>query len=177
MIESRISPEDDGTGGGYGKFPGLTVSEIAGRLQMYVEEGEGRSARGILRLLREQTEARGQLGVQRVIAGLSIAATIALALFRAVVAEDQKRTINHYLAVAAGVSVLFIIGAASIQKTASRSERQLREIRRMSLEALDQLVAKPEFVSRGLEREHVAALETLKKTDPVAYARVSSALN
>ena len=177
MIESQLDEIIDGTGGGYGKYPGLTVAEVAERLRFLVEEGQGRSARAILRIVHEQTEARGGLGTQRVLATLAGLATLALAIARGFVSREVQSSMNLYLGVSAAVTLLFVVGAASIHRATVRGEAQVREIRRLALIALDQLVAKEGFETKPLEREHLAALTTLRKSDPAAYARVSSRLS
>lgn len=176
MIESQLSEEVDGTGGGYGKYPGLSVAQVAERFRFLAEEGEGRSVRAILRIVHEQTEARGHLGTQRLLAVLSGSATFALGVIR-LLSADPPFMLNVYLGVTAVVTVLFTIGAVSIGKVSKRNDAQLREIRRLALLTLDILISKPGFVARPLEREHVAALDSMKKIDPVGWARVREALS
>lgn len=177
MIESRLDEATDGTGGGYGKYTGLTVVQIAERFRFLVDEGHGRSARAILRMVHEQTEARGGLGTQRILAVLASLGTLTLLVIRAFTESESRSSINLYLAVSAGVTLLFLAGAASVHRATVRGEAQVREIRRLALIALDGLVAKEGFEVKSLEREHVAALATLKKSDPEAWARVSSRLS
>ena len=177
MIESRLDEATDGTGGGYGKYPGLTVAQVAERFRFLVEEGQGRSARAILRIVHEQTEARGGLGTQRLLAGLAALVTLGLAVARGFLPSASHSSLNLYLGVSAGLTLLFLVGAASVHRATVRGEAQVREIRRLALVALDELVAKKGFEAKSLEREHVAALATLRKSDPAAFERVRSALH
>ncbi len=175
MIQSQLSEEVDGSGGGYGKYPGLSVAQVAERFRFLAEEGEGRSVRAILRIVHEQTEARGHLGTQRLLAILSGSAALGLGIIR-LVSANPPFMLNVYFGVTAVVTVLFTIGAVSIGKVAKRNEAQLREIRRLALLSLELLISKPGFVARPLEREHVAALDSMRKTDPAGWGRVREAL-
>lgn len=175
MIESELAEEFEGAGGGYGKYPGLTVAQIAERFRFLAKEGEGRSARAVLRIVHEQTEARGNLGTQRILAVLSGLTTLGLGTIR-VLSSDPPRMLNVYLGVTATVTVLFTIGAVSIGKTAKRNHMQLREIRRLALLTLEILTSRSDFIPRALEREHVAAFDSLKKTDLAGWERVKGVL-
>ncbi|RYG26253.1 hypothetical protein EON82_04020 [bacterium] len=176
MIESRLDEATDGTGGGYGKYAGLTVAQVAERFRFLVEEGQGRSARAILRIVHEQTEARGGLGTQRILAILAGLVTLGILVAKGVVPPDQRSRLDLYLYVTAGVTLLFVFGAVSVHRATVRGEAQVREIRRLALLSLDQIVQKPGFNAKELEREHVAALATLKKSDPAAWERVRTTL-
>lgn len=177
MIESRLDPILDGTGGGYGKYAGLTVAQIAERFRYLVEEGQGRSARAILRMVHEQTEARGSLGTQRYL--VVIAATIAtgLVLFRLVVADEARSKLDAPIMAAVGATVLFGVGAVSVHRATVRAEAQVREIHRLALASLDILVSRPDFRPKGLEREHESALRLLKRVDPSVWAVVKRSLS
>jgi hypothetical protein len=127
-------------------------------------------------MVHEQTEARGGLGTQRILAGLAALATLTLAIIRGFVASDARSSLNLYLGVSAGITLLFLFGALSVHRATVRGQAQVREIRRLALIALDQLVARKGFEVKPLEREHLAALATLKKSDPAAWGRVRNAL-
>lgn len=176
MIESRLDAATDGTGGGYGKYAGLTVAQIAERFRQLVDEGQGRSARAILRMVHEQTEARGALGTQRLLFAIGLALTLGLLAFRAVVGEAQSDKLTNLIIATAGITVLFGVGAASVHRATVRAQAQVSEIRRLALTALDALVSKPGFVTKELEREHRASLDTLRKVDREAWERVSTGL-
>lgn len=176
MIESRLDDATDGTGGGYGKYAGLTVAQIAERFRFLAEEGQARSARAILRIVHEQTEARGGLGSQRLLAAIGLGATLALAAFRSVVATESRRTIDIALAAAGAVTLLFFVGAATVHRATVRGESQVREIRRLALLALDSFVSKEGFVPKPLEREHLRSLDELRKADGEAWGRVARGL-
>ncbi len=176
MIESRLHPAVDGSGGGYGRYPGLTTVEIAERFRFLVEEGQGRSARAILRLVHEQTEARGRLNTQWLMVGIGATITVVLALFRLVAALETRDGLLRLALVAASITLLFAVGAGSMHRTTRRAEAQVREIRRMALLALDLLTTREGFVSKTLEREHLASLNDLRRSDPEAWTRVFQAL-
>ena len=175
MIESRLDPLTDGTGGGYGNYPGLNVAEIAGRFRVLAAEGHDRSARAILRIVHEQTAARGTLGAQRLLAILSLVVTLVLLGLRlGATSEASRAKLGLYLAAAGVATILFGIGAASVERTARRNAAQIREIRRLALLALERVVETEGFVAKPLEREHRRSLGEMRRGDPTAWERVAS---
>ncbi len=176
MIESRLDPLIDGTGGGYGNYPGLTVVQIADRFRTLAEEGHNRSARAILRIVHEQTSARGTLGAQRYLAVFGLMTTLVLAVLRTVTTEPNRGKLNLYLAVSALMTVLFVAGAATIERTVRRNTAQVREIRRLALLALERVVEAPGFKPKALEREHLRSLDEMRKVDPERWERARSGL-
>ena len=165
MIESRLAPADDGTGGGYGNYPGLTVAQIADRFRHLAEEGGSRSARAVLRLVHEQVAARGTLGVQRLLVVLGAAIMAVLAAAYALGPESLRPKLRLYLAAAALVTGLFSVGALSVRRAAARNAAQVREIRRLALLALERIVDAPGFAPKPLEREHLRALDEARRVD------------
>ncbi len=177
MIESRLDPLTDGNGGGYGNYPGLSVEQIADRFRTLAEEGHNRSARAILRIVHEQTMARGTLGIQRMLAAIGLACTLALGVARFVVASEKAQAkITLYLGASALATALFVAGSVSVHRTAKRNKAQVAEIRRLALLALARVVETPGFVPKPLEREHLRSLNELKKADPAAWRQVSARL-
>lgn len=176
MIESRLDEATDGTGGGYGNYPGLTVADIATRFRRLGEEGHPRSVRGILRIVHEQTAARTALGVQRLLVGLGASTIVALALLRAVASPETQGQLTLYLGLSVGVTILFGAGALSVERTARRNAAQLREIRRLALVALEKVVETPGFVPKSLEREHLTALKGLRSADRELWSKVARTL-
>lgn len=166
----------DGTGGGYGNYPGLTVAEVAARFRTLAEEGHARSVRAILRIVHEQTSARGQLGAPRLVAGLALLAMVVLGSLHFVVAEEGRRKIDEYLLASTIVAVLFGVGAASMRRTERRAKAQVAEIRRLALLALERVVFAPGFQAKPLEREHLRSLNELRKTNPEAWGHIAEAL-
>lgn len=178
MIESQLDPLTDGTGGGYGNYPGLTVAGIAERFRHLADEGHNRSARAILRIVHEQTAARGTLVAQRYLAGFGLSATTTLVVFRLLASTDALRAkLNLYLGATAAVTVLLVGGAVSVHRTTVRNDAQVREIRRLALLALTQVIEAPGFRPKPLEREHLKSLGELKGVDRGTWERVASALS
>ena len=173
MIESRLDAATDGTGGGYGRYPGLTVEAIAERFRFLVEEGQGRSVRAVLRIAYEQTEARGTIGSQRVAVGIAAFVTLALLVARLFVSSEMQGQVTIYPGASAAMTLLFALGAATVHRPAKRGEAQVREIRRLALMALDALTAKEGFDAPTLEREHIASLRALRGVDRATWERVS----
>ena len=176
MIESRLDAATDGTGGGYGKYPGLTVEAVAERFRFLAEEGQGRSARAILRIVHEQTEARGRLGSQRLVVALSAGVAAVLFVLRLVVSPETRDQFTTPLDVALGATALFGLGAATLHRTTVRGEAQVREIRRLALVALGLLTQREGFVPKPLEREHRASLGDLRRVDRETWTRVNKIL-
>ena len=177
VIESRLEPADEGTGGGYGNYPGLTVFQVADRFRHLAEEGHNRSARAVLRIVHEQTAARGTLAVQPILAGLAALASVVLFVAYRVVPEADRHRVAIYLGAALVSTLLLSAGALSIRRTARRNARQVREIRRLALLALSRIVEAPGFRPKLLEREHLRSLNEMRKTDPEVWERVVKALS
>ena len=175
MIESRLDALNDDTGGGYGRYPGLTVAQTAERFRYLVDEGQGRSARAILRIAREQIDARGTLSSHRWVLAFFVLMTLVLLVARFVVPSEMRPQITVFLEGGTALSLLFAVSVASLHRTTRRGEAQVREIRRLALLALDRLVARDDFPAVGLEREHAAAFQELRKVDPKVWARVDAA--
>lgn len=173
MIESRLDPIADGTGEGYGNYPGLTVAQIAGRFRHLAEEGHNRSARAILRIVHEQTAARGALSTQRYLLAFGLVATAVLATVRVIAPEEDHRKLNLYLGAAIAVTAIFALSAASVHRTTRRNAAQVREIRRLALLALERVVETPGFKPKPLEREHLRALNEMRKVDPERWQKVN----
>ena len=176
MIESRLDPALDGAGGGYGNYPGLTVEAVANRFRHLAEEGHNRSARAILRIVHEQTSARGSLGAQRYLAAFGLIATAVLLGVRLLAPETIRPKVTVYLAASAIMTVLFVFGAATTHRAAVRSEAQIREIRRLALLALDRVVQADGFAPKPLEREHLRSFGELRKADPASWGKIKAAL-
>lgn len=176
MIQSRLDPVDDGTGGGYGNYPGLTVSQIADRFRRLAEEGHNRSARAVLRIVHEQTAARGTLAVQPILAGLAALASVLLLVAYRLVPEHERHRVAIYLGAALVSTLLLSAGALSIRRAARRNARQVHEIRRLALFALSRIVEAPGFRPKPLEREHLRSLNEMRKVDREAWERVHSRL-
>lgn len=176
MIESRLDPLTDGAGGGYGNYPGLTVAEIAERFRLLAEEGHIRSVRAILRIVHEQISARGTLSVGRIMASLGVLTIAILAIVRTMAAPDQKAHLTLYLGATVATTLLFAVGAATMERTVRRHTAQIREIRRLALLALERVVDAPEFRMKTLEREHRRSLAEMRKVDPERWAKITAAL-
>ena len=174
MIESRLDAATDGTGGGYGRYPGLSVEAVAERFRFLVAEGQSRSVRAVLRIAYEQTEARGTIGSQRVAVGLAASVTLALLVARFFVSPETQGQVTIYLGASAAMTLLFALGAATVHRAARRGEAQVCEIHRLALLALDALASKEGFVAPTLEREHLASLQALRRVDRALWEQVSN---
>ena len=176
MIESRLDPLTDGTGGGYGNYAGLTVAQIAERFRALADEGHNRSARAILRIVHEQTAARGSLGAQRLLVAFGALAVGVLGFVRAFAPLEMRGKVTLYLAVSLGMTALFLLGAVTVERTRARNVAQVREIRRLALFALERVVESPGFKAKPLEREHLRSLGEMRNLDRRLWSRVAHAL-
>ena len=176
MIESQLDPLTDGTGEGYGNYPGLTVAQVADRFRHLAAEGHSRSARAILRIVHEQTAARGALSVQRYLLAFGLIATAALVVLRLIAGEEHHHKLDLYLGAAVVVTAIFAVSAASVNRTARRNAAQVREIRRLALLALERVVEAPGFGAKPLEREHLRALDEMRKVDPDLWKKIARTL-
>ena len=68
-------PKIDGTGSGFGRYQGMTLTDIQRLFDNCVEEPSMRSISAILRITREQLDARGQLGIYPVFTWVAAALT------------------------------------------------------------------------------------------------------
>ena len=176
MIESRLDDATDGSGGGYGSYPGLTVAAIADRFRRIAEEGRPRSVRAVLRIVHEQTAARSALGVQRLLVAFGAISVGVLGILREFADPPTRERLTLYLGMALGVTALFGFGALSVERTHRRNAAQLREIRRLALLTLRTVVDAPGFKAKPLEREHRRAFKETRAADREAWAHVAAAL-
>lgn len=176
MIESRLDPSQDGTGGGYGRYPGMTVAEVAERYRFLVGEGQGRSALAILRIGYEQTDARGTLWVQWVLVAVGVIYTAGCLVYHQLVAPAEQEKALRFAWIGGLLTMVLATGAARVDRARRQGRVQIREIRRLTVEALDQLVAQPNFKARPLEREHLLTLDGLKNVDREAWDRIARTL-
>jgi|GEM_PF-1052428 len=165
MSEERLSAELDGTGGGFGKFAGKSVRELTDLFQQQMSEPNMRSLTAVLRITREQIEARGSLTVFPVICLILGCLTAGLGAGYLLCPEGSKKTVLQVFLGAAIVFVLTMFGWLSNRRQQVASVAQERAIRRLAVETLIRIVDDPQFRPKPLDWSQQQILkELLKKT-------------
>jgi hypothetical protein len=174
MSDERLSPHLDGTGGGFGKYKGMTVREMSEQFERFAEDASMRSFTAVIRISREQVEARGQFGVNRVMLGICAFCTVAV-FTGYVFANDRLRETLIRVGIACiGVTVALGFGLLSSRKHARVAMAQERAIRDVTMDALAKIASNPEFKPKPLDfTQRIYLTEVLKKTkrnDPAVVA-------
>ena len=154
-------PVLDGTGGGFGKHPGLPVREVLAIFDRAAAEPKMRSVRTILRVGREQVEARGSLEV----GGKIAAACFVLAVLAGAVWLLKVPTLADSAPAAGGVAVAIgaamTVGAYSTRHDRKVNLAQIRLLRDGARDALVKIATHPDFVREELDWSERNALEKL----------------
>ncbi len=157
--------ELEGRGSGLGRYQGLTVIEIEALFAACRNDPSMRSVRSVLRITREQLDARGSLGGFPYLAiGLSVIALVALAMVlfgpRELLVTARMALIGFGTTAAAT-----IYGVLNTRHERRANLVQEAEIRRLAADSLQEILAH-EFPRKPLEREHIAILQELIKREP-----------
>ena len=154
-----------GRGGGHGTYDGLTLSEIADRFKQCIQDPGMRSVSAVLRITREQVMARGNLSHYPRIALAFLCLAGVCFLVMPVLPPDLKSAAPK--AAVGLVAMSAILGYGSITSSRDRKAAQVqeREIYRMAVDALEQILVHP-FARKTLTREQVDTLRTLLKQSP-----------
>jgi len=165
MSEERLSPHLDGTGGGFGKHKGMTVRQMSEQFERIVEDVSMRSFTAVIRISREQVEARGQLGVNKyIVIGCAIAAAISFIVAICVPGRIRETMVRGGLA-CAGASVAFGIGVLRTREHTRAALAQERAIRDITVDALVKIASNPTFKPKPLDfTQRIFLQETLKKS-------------
>ena len=163
--------DDDWTGGGYGRYPGLSMSEIRRRFNQCLTDPSPRSISAIFRIAHEQIEARGRLGLNLAAAKVCLALAV-VSLGVAFAMNPESRTIPFEGAgIGAFGVLLFGIGAFRIRHAVRMNINQERQIRQEALAAIETLLNQ-DVDPRPLTREQRDLLrEMLKKEKHAGKAR------
>lgn len=147
-----------------GRYQGWTLEEIRIAFDRCLEDRSMRSVTGILRITREQLDARGSLGSYPYIAAVLIVLSLGVFVLARIVPNlpDTFRMLEIGLPVTA-VAVLYGVWHARHDRRAGVAQE--REIRRMAADALSKL-AEYDFRRKPLEREHVMTLQDLIRREP-----------
>jgi hypothetical protein len=160
-----MQPDLDGTGGGYGKFAGKTVRDLSELFDRASAEPNMRSFSAVLRISREQVEARNSLTSIRLMAALCGGATVVMVVVYFVVPQEVKLSIFKGLLGCIAAFLAFGIGAISTNRASHAALVQERAIRDLALDALVKIAEDPSFVPKELDYQQKRILaEHLKRT-------------
>lgn len=155
-----------GRGGGMGKYQGMTLTEIEASFARCEADPSMRSVNAVLRICREQLEARGSLGSYPWIATIfSGVLVVGLGLQFTVVPEAMQMQGMTVLGALSFMVAALWYGVARVAHDRSAAVVQEAEIRRMAVTSLLRLVEQ-DFVRKPLEREKEQTLRELLRRDP-----------
>jgi hypothetical protein len=165
MSEERLSPELDGTGGGFGKNKGMTVRQMSEQFNQIAADPTMRSFTAVLRISREQVEARGDFGVNQ--KAVIICGTITLIAAGAyALGQGNTKALAMKVAIAGiAVTAAFAAGYAKSRHHARASLAQERAIRDLTVDTLVRIADEPAFKPKPLDfTRRLYLSEILKKT-------------
>ena len=165
MSEDRqwIDPALDGSGGGYGKFKGMTIREMSGVFKQIGAEANMRSVSAILRICHEQLEGRSHLGVASLATKIIGVVTMLLVAGMFFVSEHLRPILIKGTGAAAVLFAGFLSGSLANRRMAKSSIAQERAIGEMAIDVLEQLVDTPGFKAKELDSLQKLTLKKLMK--------------
>ena len=157
--------DSEGRGGGYGKYHGLSIPEIQDLYDKCVSDPSMRSISAVLRVAREQFEARGQLGVYPRLAWMALASVGVLVP----VAVFSAGTLHEFATKGAiGAVCVFFLLLLSVLPTRQarlsnlKQEERIREITTVALREI--LKHNPKL--KALTMEQTTTIKDLLKRVP-----------
>lgn len=154
----------EGRGAGMGRYQGKSLAEIRTTFDRCRQDPSMRSVTAVLRIAREQLDARGSLGSYPYIAaGLAVCTVVSAVAIRAIPnLPEQTKGIDVGFAALTAI-VLFGVWHARHERRAGMAQE--REIRRLAADALMEILDH-DFRRKPLEREHIQTLQDLIKREP-----------
>jgi hypothetical protein len=146
-----LHPDLDGRGGGYGKFQGKTVAEIRELFAKCETDPSMRSVSVVLRVAREQLDARGGLGYYPVYAGCAVAALILSFLLKPILPTTMAAELPKFQVGIGVVSVALIVGVVITGRDRRAGLAQEQAIRIATRETLEKIVKQEAFVRKPLD--------------------------
>jgi hypothetical protein len=131
-----LKPEIEGRGGGFGKFHGLKLAEIQSLFDKCVEEPSMRSISAVLRITREQLDARGQLGIYPLFTWVAAAACAVGVGLRVFGPAGLNEIATKAILGAGIVTALLLASTIPSRSTRRTNVEQERVIRQMAVTAL-----------------------------------------
>lgn len=149
-----MKPEVEGRGGGFGKYQGLTVTEVQALFDTCMQDPSMRSISAVLRITREQLEARGQLGIYPVFACVDLAICAAAAVLRQFGPASLTEIATKAALGTAGVFGLLLISTLPTWRARRTNLAQERAIRDRAVAALVTILeSRPALKPLTIEQE------------------------
>lgn len=147
-----------------GRYQGRSLPEISELFEACVREPSMRSVTAILRITREQLDARGALGSYPYIGAGMAVISAGILLADAFIPGFAEHARMLTIGVPA-VTLMVFAGVWHARHERKAGVAQEKQIRRMAADALVKVIAH-DFRRKPLEREHVLALRDLMKREP-----------
>lgn len=163
MESPLIDPRLDGTGGGFGKYPGFTVKDLNVKFNEFAEQGDFRALSGVLRMTHEQLDARGGLGHYPVLATIAFAAVLVAQILKPFAMTTMKPLMDKISIGGGVVGMILLFGVVKTFNPLRECLAQEKAIRKISIEALDKIVSSSEFKPKALNEDQRRTLVTLLK--------------
>jgi len=167
-----MKPEIEGRGGGFGKYQGLTLAETQALFDTCIADPSMRSISAVLRVTREQLDARGQLGTYPIFAWIAAFAALAGGVARQFGPAAIEPVATKTFLGAGVVFLLLVATTLPTRKVRRMNVAQEREIREMAVHALLTILeAKPALKPLTVEQETTIKI-LLRKNPAAARLRV-----
>jgi hypothetical protein len=152
-------------GGGFGKNKGITVRDLSTQFERIVSEPSMRSFTAVLRISREQVEARGEFGVVRLALFICLGVA-AISSIGMLVLQDKVRFTAMKFAIGGLVGAsIFAMGLVKNRAHATAAFAQIDAIRDLSVDALLRIAKEESFKPKALDyTQRLYLQELLKKT-------------
>lgn len=159
-----------GPSGRYRKVPIDELREIFGEL---VAEGKLRSLKAVLRITREQFDARGRFGTMRAPMLVMFVLTAGMAAFAKWGPLSAHDKANEFTIVLGLATLVFGIALFSVRHDLRRANRESPKLAALCLESVRAILASGNVPQPELDPEHREALreslKTLKDRDPTLW--------
>ncbi len=154
----------DGRGEGFGRYQGLTIAEIVDLFDACVEEHNMRSISAVLRITREQLDARGQLGVYPVFAWVAAAVTGGGLFARLALGDKYSEWTTKTAIGGACVFLLLLVSIIPTRHSRKGNLGQEQAIRDAAVESLNRILEyEPDLKPLTIEQETTVKI-LLKKS-------------
>jgi hypothetical protein len=165
MSDQRLRTDLDGAGGGFGKFKGLSVKELADMFERQLSEPNMRSVSAVLRISREQVESRGSITVAPAMAAFTGVFAVGTGIAMVVASEQSRAMVLRAFIACLLTFLAFLYGWLSNRHVLAASLAQERAIRQLAIESLTRVVEDPAFKPKALDYDQKRILrELIKKT-------------
>jgi fluoride ion exporter CrcB/FEX len=162
--DDLLPPELDGRGGGFGKFTGMTVRELSGLFDRVSADSTMRSVSAVLRIAREQLEARWHMGNLRIMAIFCGFVAIGFSIAYPLVPQTVKVSILKGILGGFTAFICFGVATLSTHRATNAAIAQERAIRDLAVDALARIVEEPGFKAKPLDADQRRILADLLKT-------------